>query len=383
MLCWGGNYRAQIGTGLSSSMFGGESSPVPVVGLTDVVSLALGEQHTCAVLADGTARCWGRNDYGQVGAGFVSPFETPFVSTPTQVIGLSNVVSMSASAATTCAVLADGTARCWGWNAYGQLGDGSTTDRTSPVQVSGLTGVSQLDLGSTHACARLSNGSVRCWGSNSVGQLGDGSTTSSTTSVSVAGLQNITQVDVGTEGFHTCARRNDSTLFCWGSNFYGQLGDGSTTTRPSPVQVSGGFNAVSVSAGSAHTCAISTSGSLFCWGIANSGQLGIGAVPFGPNPDCPNSNNIRCYTSPQSVAAGTPTMVSAAPNSTCTLYADLSIKCWGHNGYGQVGDGTTEQRLVPTTLPTFAPQPGFPATVTVSAQTEYGLVEISVTLTSD
>jgi hypothetical protein len=192
------------------------------------------------------------------------------------VSGLTNAVAIAAGGAYTCALLSDGTARCWGYNSDGQLGDGTTTQRLTPVAVSGLTNAVAIATGSYHTCALLSDGSARCWGGNNNGQLGDGTTTKRLTPVTVIGLTNTVAIAGG--DFHTCVLRSNGTARCWGHNTFGQLGDGTTTQRTTPVTVSGLTNAVAVAGGHFYTCALLSNGGARCWGDNDNGQLGDGTT---------------------------------------------------------------------------------------------------------
>ena len=185
------------------------------------------------------------------------------------------VVQLAAGGSHTCALLGDGTARCWGANSVGQLGDGTATQRDLPVAVQGLDGVVALAAGGFHTCAVRLDGRVRCWGSDSYGQLGssDHAGLNSLTPAAVAYLTNAVSVSAGY--LHTCATLADGALWCWGNNNDGQVGDGTTTHRALPVPVSAPGSAA-VSAGSAHTCAASASGALRCWGSNQRSQLGLG-----------------------------------------------------------------------------------------------------------
>jgi hypothetical protein len=159
-------------------------------------------------------------------------------TTPIQVSGLSDVVAVAGGAGHSLAVLADGTVWAWGLNNYGQLGDGTTTHRTTPVQVSSLTGVVTIACGGNHTLALKSDGTVYAWGYNTNGQLGDGTTTNRYTPAQVSSLTGVVSVACGY--YHTLALKSDGTVYAWGRNSYGQLGDGTTTQRTTPVQVQGG-----------------------------------------------------------------------------------------------------------------------------------------------
>jgi alpha-tubulin suppressor-like RCC1 family protein len=270
-MCWGNNGYGQIGDGTTSAT---RPSPTTVVGIAGVLRFSLGNDHSCAVLADHTAVCWGSNSDGEIGDG-----TTTHAHTPTPVRGLTGVLDIAAGYRFTCAVLDDGTARCWGYNGHAQLGDGTITSRILPTTVRLLTGATQISAGTEHTCVRITDGSARCWGRNANGQLGDGTMADRPTSVSVVGLDNVEQIDAGAT--HTCARRSDGTLRCWGANLSGQLGDGTrgtTAMRLTPVTVLGITDAVEVSAGGNQTCMRSVGGVVRCWGDNTAGQLGDGTT---------------------------------------------------------------------------------------------------------
>lgn len=230
----------------------------------------MGNGFSCATLTDGTVQCWGLNGNGQLGDG-----TTTDRSTPVQVSGITTATQVSFGTVHACATLTDGTIECWGENGYGRLGDGTTTDRSTPVQVFGITTATHVSVSDDrHSCALLTDGTVQCWGHNSRGQLGDGTTTDSSTPVQVSGITTAAQVSSGDS--HSCAALQDGTVQCWGYNPYGQLGDGTTTTRSTPVQVSGITTATQVSASHQHSCATLQDGTVQCWGRGANGRLGDG-----------------------------------------------------------------------------------------------------------
>jgi alpha-tubulin suppressor-like RCC1 family protein len=295
----------------------------------------VGNRFTCAVLSTGAAKCWGGNGSGQLGDGTITDRTTPI-----DVSGLSSGVSaISVGNRFTCAVLSTGAAKCWGGNGSGQLGDGTITDRTTPVAVSGLSsGVSAIATGSNHTCALLNTGAVKCWGQNSNGVLGDGTTTWSNFPVNVSGLSSgVSAISAG--GQHTCALLSTGGVKCWGTNSSGQIGDGTITNSSTPVNVSGLSSGVTaISTGFSSSCALLSTGAVKCWGGNGSGQLGDGTTTDRSTPiDVSGlSSGVRA--------------ISAGYGNTCALLGGGVVKCWGSNYIGQLGDGTTTQRLTPTAV---------------------------------
>lgn len=232
----------------------------------------------------------------------------------------------------TCGVVSDGTARCWGENSSGQVGDGTTVNRTSPRIVSGLTGASTLAAGGFHSCALRTNGTVACWGDNTEGQFGTGSTASSNTPVTVPGISDATTVSTGT--YHTCVIRSGGTVWCWGDNAFGQVGNGSFSGDVlTPTQVAGISGASRISAGGWHTCAVA-GGSVYCWGLNDYGQIGTGSAnDREPSPLAVNLTNV--------------VSVSAGDSHTCVTRAPGDARCWGLNDYGQLGNGSTTNSGLP------------------------------------
>ena len=348
--CWGLNSTGQLGDGTKTS----RRIPTAVPGLTNVSSVAAGAGFTCAVRdagPTGTVSCWGQNSSGQLGDGTIL-----LRTTPTTVPGLVGVTAVSAGDTFACALIGSpGSVSCWGASASGQTGVVAARS-TVPVVVSGLSGVTFLDAGGSSACAGLASGALRCWGQNSSGQLGDGTTSSGATStpVAVSGIDGVTlkatSVSVGTA--HACAQMLSGGVRCWGLNSSGQLGDGTTINRPSPVVVKavGGASlsgAHAVAAGSAHTCAILGSGgsaSVSCWGLDADGQLGDGSLV--------NRSFAQTLTAPaiagvSVIAAGGAHMVALVPSVALSPVAAVG---WGANKYGQIGDGSVLGRTTPTAL---------------------------------
>jgi alpha-tubulin suppressor-like RCC1 family protein len=338
--CWGNNAQGQLGDGTTD----GAAMPVAVVDIAAVTAIAAGDLHTCALVSGGAAYCWGTNLVGQLGVGASTPASS---SMPLAVMGITGASSIVAGAQHTCVLLAGGTARCWGQNQQGRLGDGTTTSpRRAPVAVMGLSGATALAAGGAHTCAVLTDGTATCWGLGSHGERGDGTTTTSRSvaGTPVSGLADVTAITAG--GSHSCALLGDGTVWCWGWNGSGQVGDGGSMTaaRPLPVAVPGLSNAVAVEAGESHSCAVLDGGSARCWGANGRGQLGDGTMMQRPTP------NTFMISGVASLAAGGTFAVSAPPAHTCALLTDGTAHCTGNNDDGQLGDGTMMPRTTPVAV---------------------------------
>jgi len=307
-----------------------QEAPEALPPLLNIAAITAGGQHTCALTTGGGVKCWGYNYNGQLGDGTTTDRHTPV-----NVSGLASGVSAIAVGwLHTCALTSGGGVKCWGWNYRGQLGDGTTTDRHTLVNVSGLaSGVSAIAAGDSHTCALTAGGGVKCWGNNVTGQLGDGTTTTRLTPVNVNGLASGVSA-IATGGNHTCARTAGGGVKCWGWNYRGQLGDGTTTDRLTPVNVNGLASGVSaITAGGQHTCARTAGGGVKCWGYNSSGQLGDGTITDRLTP-----------VGVSGLASGA-SAITAGARYTCAQTAGGGVKCWGNNYYGQLGDGTTTDRL--------------------------------------
>jgi len=329
--CWGWNDSGQLGDGSYTN----KSAPVDVVGLgSGAAVLATGWAHTCALSTTGGVKCWGSNEYGQLGDG--TSGDGASKPTPVDVVGLgSGMAAIAVGLWHTCALSTAGGVKCWGYNELGQLGDGSTGDKTTPRSVVGLgSGVAAITAGYLHTCALTAAGAVKCWGYNRSGQLGDGTSgdgASKPTPVDVVGLDSgVVAITAGSR--HTCALSTAGGVKCWGQNSFSQLGDGSTTDYTTPVDVVGlGSGVVAIAAGGAHTCVLSTAGGVKCWGWGWDGQLGDGSSGSGGIKSTP----VDVVGLGSGVAA-----ITAGDLHTCALSTTGGVKCWGSNRYGQLGNGT-------------------------------------------
>ena len=325
------------------------------------VAITAGVTHACAVTDSGSVKCWGANARGQIGDGTWTERHVP-----RDVHGLAGgATAVSAGNANTCVVTTVGAARCWGENFLGQVGDGTTVIRNLPVDVSGLaSGVTAISVGGGSSCALTSAGGVKCWGSNCCGQLGDGTSIDRHTPVDVAGLTHGVTA-IAANGDYTCALTNVGGVKCWGDNSHGQLGDGTREERRTPVDVRGLTNRVAaIAVGGLHTCALTSAGGVKCWGYNSDGQLGDGTTD---DRDAP----VDVLTLSSGVVA-----IAAGFVHTCALTSGGVAKCWGYNYFGQLGDGSATDSRVPVDVKGLPSVAGLAANgVYTCARTTTGKVE--------
>jgi alpha-tubulin suppressor-like RCC1 family protein len=405
--CWGRNDESQLGyptTDLCNEDIGGGQTravachtfPSRVQSLDRVTSVASGDAFSCALRDDGSVQCWGANDAGQLGNGRTLPSEQPVVVT-----ALAHVTSLALGARHACAIV-NGGVQCWGANDKGQLGVPTPSQCTidghvgacslSPVAVSGLTGVVEIVAGAAHTCARTSDGHVQCWGDNSDAQLGIGMTGAMPMGMRLpvrVGAQTLAAVRAMAAGAnHTCVLRDVDGVYCWGRADHGELGlplvsmtpigcthacspvavavsglpsapspmggmDGGTTTsdasvdamsRPGDAMASTSMGPQAIAAGDGFTCAVLADTTLRCWGRNDVGQLGNGATSN--NPEAP-----AMVIATPGAASNNPlqnvTDLASGTDSSCAKLADGSLRCWGSNQDGALGTGNPNQPLGP------------------------------------
>jgi alpha-tubulin suppressor-like RCC1 family protein len=310
-----------------------------------VDSVAAGAGETCVLLAGGAVACWGANDSGQLGDGNntgpeVCPGNLPCSTTPAVVPGVNGAIAVATNGNDACAVLSSGAVECWGNDISGELGSGplanGITVSSVPTVVSGLTRATAIAVGADYACALLLDGTIQCWGSNTYGQLGNGSTTDSTTPVPVSGLTGAAAIAAGTS--HTCALMADGTVVCWGGNDAGELGlasSGSSQTCGSvdpcattPVKVPNLSGVTAIAVGAQDTCALLSDGTVRCWGWNYNGELGNGTTMDSSTP---------VVVSGLSGASA----IAMADESACALVSGGAVVCWGNNTDGQLASAAT------------------------------------------
>lgn len=311
-----------------------ESAPIRPPAIQGVSAIATGWTHSCLLTTDGRVRCWGNNQDGQLGDGTRA---TKYA--PESVVGLLGSASdVAVGERHTCILTVSGGVKCWGSNQSAQLGDGTRVDRVTPTEVLGLSGgVRMVAAGDRHTCALTTRGSVQCWGSNRYGQLGDGTYEERAKPVQVSNLESgVVAIAAGWR--HTCALMESGGVRCWGHNHEGQLGDRTHVDKLIPVEVSGLSGATMIAAGGRHTCALLAAGTVSCWGGNERGQLGLGTTESvaAPAP-------VAGLTDVRAIAAGW--------QHTCAVMRDGRAACWGNNEKGQVVAGGGVVRKNPTLIP--------------------------------
>ena len=331
--CWGSDSFGQLG---DDAVIASKSTPVAVAlpAGRRAVAISAGRDHSCAVLDDGSASCWGSDSFGQLGDDAVIASK----STPVAVAlpAGRRAVAISAGRDHSCAVLDDGSASCWGSDLQGRLGDDpAIADKATPVAVALPAGrrAVAISAGEQHSCVLLDDGSASCWGNDSGGRLGDDAVAANkSTPVAVALPAGRRAVAISAGSFHSCAVLDDGSASCWGEDGDGKLGDDAVIANkftPVAVALPAGRRAVAISAGVDHSCAVLDDGSASCWGFDSGGQLGDDAVIAN-----------KATPAPVALPAGRRAVaISAGSNHSCVLLDDGSASCWGFDGGGQLGNG--------------------------------------------
>ncbi|MBI4932046.1 MAG: T9SS type A sorting domain-containing protein [Bacteroidetes bacterium] len=330
---WGRNNHGQLGDGDTIRSW----TPLQVHGfgnvgfLTGITTIAGGGYHTLAIKNDSTVWAWGRNNHGQLGVG-----DTNTSFTPVQVNLLTGITAIAGGWGNSLALKNDSTVWAWGQNYLGQLGLGDTTDRHTPVQISSLTGITAISAGGGHCLAIKNDSTAWAWGYNSFGQLGDSTNTDRHTPVQVLGLTSVIAVSVGAG--HSLALKNDGTVWAWGFNQLGQLGDSTTTLNknyPQQVNILTGISVIS--AGGGHSVALKNDSTVWAWGYNAQGQLGDGttiqsAAPVQVIGLCPVSNAVNEIAEPISVS------VFPNPSSGVFTVSGLQSAVYGLEIYNVFGE---------------------------------------------
>lgn len=321
--CWGANEDGQLGDGTMTA----RSTPIAVSGLAGVREVVAGDDLTCAALMDGSAQCWGENNDGELGVG-----DTDAHPVPTPVLTVSGVEHVAVGDDFSCFLNGDGFVRCSGLNDQGQLGDGTMSSSSSPVGTLIPLASVAIDAGAQHACVLDTLDHTWCWGNGGDGRLLDAS--SQRRLIAVRGVvEDVAALSAGNE--HTCVLDHAGAIRCAGFNRRGQLGDARPVTVGEPVAVNGVEDAVAIVAGARHTCAAQADGKVLCWGENDNGEAG-------------NGSYIAQEPLPQVVyGIGHPKQMVAGAEHTCALLEDDSTYCWGNNGNGRLGDGTTTSSSQP------------------------------------
>lgn len=323
----GDNTFGQLGDGDTTARLAAGAVP----GLDDIADLDGGRAHVIALTTSGTVVTWGRNEYGELGIGTVGGQSNVPVAVP----GLTNVTKVAAGHYHSLALTADGAVYDWGYNAMGQIGDGTKKARGTPFRIPGTAVYTSIAAGADMSYALRSDGTVWAWGGNSDGELGNGTTSPSMTPVQVHGLAGVVSIAGGRD--HGLAIESDGSVWTWGWNLYGQLGDGTTTNRTTPVEIltSGGAQ---VDGGANHSYLLKTDGTVWSFGRNYRNELGDGTKTQRTRPV-----QVSGLTTAVSIGSGR--------DDGMAILADGTVRAWGYNAGGQLGDGTTISRATPVVVP--------------------------------
>ena len=354
--CWGDGFTNALANG------GTTSTSVPTetddFGLRSPVSISVGYQHGCAILDDGSVSCWGTGNVGQIGNGLggqggSDPSLTRLSPEPTSGFGPARTaVAISAGSSHTCAILNTGEVSCWGYGSEGRLGHGSTSSMNIPTDTASF-GVPNpaiaISAGYAHTCVILDGGDVFCWGKNNYGQLGDGTTSNRDTPTITASL-GTKAVAIAAGYDHTCAILDNGEVSCWGRNQNGQLGDGNEgidSTSPISTDTLGtNRDAIAISAGLDHTCVILDNGDVSCWGNSDYGALGNGDDTDNIYSSPILTNSLGTTANPRTAVA-----IDAGWRHTCAILDNGDLSCWG---YSNAATGSSSTPNLVTNLGTTA-----------------------------
>ena len=343
-MCWGLDNYGQLGDGGDATNLNKPSSFVSIAEGQTVVQIYARHLRTCIILDDNSASCWGFNEDGQAGDNSTNTYKSPSVKV--EFPQGKGVKSMGMGFKHTCAILEDDTLTCWGLDSYGALGNGNsdTGDKYTPQMITTPSDrkVVKVEPGATHTCILLDDGGVMCWGRDNVGQLGNGDTSDTihTPSSNVELPEGRAATDLSVGDHHSCALLDNGSITCWGLNNYGQLGENTTTNRLIPIyaHLPTGSPAVSVSVGPHSSCAILENNSVYCWGHNHYGRLGIGVTG-------------GIYQIPMFVEGATNVVdLSLDYDHTCALSENGSISCWGRSKYGPLGIGQGGDKNTPQSV---------------------------------
>jgi alpha-tubulin suppressor-like RCC1 family protein len=320
---WGNNDYSQIGNNTTID----QPSPIQITQSSEFVTISVGTYNSTAIKDDGSLWYWGRNFYGTTG--------TPDTPIPEEITEFENCVSVATGLNNTAVIKSDRTLWVWGWNEYGTNGDGTYISSSTPNQVGSDTNWSSVSIGSQHISAIKTDGSLWAWGRNNNYAIGNNVFGEQTTPLRIGNANDWNKTYSGYSA--NLAIKNDGSLWAWGWNSYGQLGDGTTTNRLSPVQIGNDYDWVDISI-TTHSLAIKSDGTLWAWGYNNYGKLGLESaftqilIPTQVGTD---NNWIKAI---------------AGFEHTIALKDDETLWAWGHNNYGQLGDGTTIDISTPTQI---------------------------------
>ncbi|MDQ6803548.1 MAG: hypothetical protein M3065_00980, partial [Actinomycetota bacterium] len=354
--CWGFGTDGQLGYGNTTAIGDNETpgsvGPVNFGTGRTAIAISAGDVHTCALLNDGSVHCWGFGANGRLGYGNTANVNDAASAGPVELGTNRTATAIAAGGGHTCAVLDNGTVRCWGFGTSGALGygntntigDNETPGMAGPVDLGPGRKAVAVTAGAVHTCVLLEDGNVLCWGEGGNGRLGYGNQTSigddepvSTVVTPVNFGSGRTAVAISAGGSHTCAVLNDGTVRCWGFGGNGQLGYGNTATIESPgaagpVPLGLGATATAISAGQVHTCARLGDGNVRCWGDGGNGRLGYA------NTDRIGDDETPDAIEPVNLGFGrTAVAISAGQSHTCARLDNASVRCWGYGGNGRLG----------------------------------------------